>query len=334
MAPSFINDEEAAKVAFLSSPDAYEGRPTVTVVESSLSWVFLAGAQAFKMKKPIRRPFLDNTSLAARRRCCEQEVILNRRLAPDVYYGVVPLVRRAGGGLGLGGEGRLVETLVRMRRLPPEDMLDQRILHGGVGQADIARISCWLAGFYVGAGAAEADPEAYRRRIRGYVTETRDDLRHRAPPELRALAEASCRNQLAVLDGEPELLRERVRAGRVIEGHGDLRPEHVYVADPPQIIDCLEFRRELRLIDPADELSFLAVECERLGGAAIGDAILNGCRAAMGDPFPDRLIRFHKSYRACLRARMALWHPRDPAKWQQRAAEYLELARRHAPDDT
>lgn len=332
MSPPFIDDDEAAKVGFLSSPEAYEGRPQVVALESSMSWVFLAGSLAFKMKKPVRRPFLDHTSLAARQRSCEQEVVLNRRLAPDVYYGVVPLVERAGGGFQVGGDGRTVETLVKMRRLAPADMLDQRILHGGLDQGETSRIASSLAAFYASANPAEDDPEAYRLRIRGYVIDALDDLRQRTPPELRAVAEESCRRQLSLLDREPELFRARVRLGRIVEGHGDLRPEHIQVAEPPQIIDCLEFSRDLRLIDPADELSFLAMECERLGGAAIGDAILGECAAAMGDPLPAPLIRFHKSFRACLRARMALWHTRDQAKWSGRAAEYLELAGRHAPD--
>ncbi|HYG88352.1 MAG TPA: hypothetical protein VD978_19085 [Azospirillum sp.] len=332
METAFINGEEAAKVTFLSSPDAYAGRPEVAVIESSMSWVFLAGTLAFKMKKPIRRPFLDYTSLTARQRSCEQEVVLNRRLAPDVYHGVAPLIQTAPGRFRIGGEGRLVETLVKMRRLPPEDMLDQRIARGNVRDDDIERIAGCLARFYVGTGAAETDPAAYIQRIRRYVVDNLSDLRESAPPELREVAERSCRDQLAALDGRPELFGDRVRAGRIVEGHGDLRPEHVYVAEPPQIIDCLEFRRELRLIDPADELSLLAMECERLGGGAIGNAILNRCAAAMNDAFPDRLVRFHKSFRACLRARMALWHTRDLSKWHERAAQYLGLAARFSPD--
>lgn len=330
MAPACSDGEEARKVAFLSSPGAYAGRPDVAVVESSMSWVFLAGPLAFKMKKPIRRPFLDYTSLAARRRCCEQEVALNRRLAPDIYHGIVPLTETAD-GLRLGGDGRLVETLVEMRRLAPADMLDERIARGTVSAEEIDRVALRLAGFYAGLAPAESDPDAYVRRIRRYVVETLEALRDTAPPELRPAAEESCRQQLALLDRRSGLFHERVRAGRIVDGHGDLRPEHVYLPEPPQIIDCLEFRRELRLIDPADELSFLALECERLGGEGIGNAIRDRCLAAMGDAVPKPLLRFHTSYRACLRARMALWHPRDLPKWRKRAAEYLSLAARHVP---
>lgn len=331
--PAFRDGEEARKVAFLSSPAAYRGQPQVTVVESSMSWVFLAGPLAFKMKKPIRRPFLDYTSLAARRRCCEQEVALNRRLAPDVYHGVVRLTE-APDGLRLGGDGRVVETLVEMRRLPPEDMLDQSLIRGGVGPVEIERVALRLAAFYGGLAPAENDPEAYVRRFRRYVGENLKALRDTAPPELRPIAEESCRRQLAVLDGHGRMFHDRVRAGRIVEGHGDLRPEHVYLPEPPQIIDCLEFRRELRLIDPADELSFLALECERLGGEAVGSAIRERCLAALHDRVPSALLRFHTCYRACLRARMALWHPHDRPKWLGRAAEYLSLAARHAPAAT
>jgi len=99
--------------------------------------------------------------------------------------------------------------------------------------------------------------------------------------------------------------------------------------------DCLEFKREFRLLDPADELAFLAMECDRLGAALLGDRILQGCLDASGDAPADTLIWFYKTYRACLRAKIAIWHItdheiRDTGKWRRRAQEYLALAERYA----
>lgn len=113
-----------AKVAFLRSPDAYaDSPPTVQVTETHMSWVFLAGQLAYKLKKPVRYEFLDFSTVEARRKNCEREVELNRRLAGDVYCGVVPLVINSDGRLQLEGQGNIVDWLVKMRRLPAHQML-------------------------------------------------------------------------------------------------------------------------------------------------------------------------------------------------------------------
>jgi aminoglycoside phosphotransferase family enzyme len=125
-----------------------------------------------------------------------------------------------------------------------------------------------------------------------------------------------------------------VAAGRVVEGHGDLRPEHVCLLEPPVVFDRLEFNREFRLVDAADELASLAMECERLGAPIVGVELFEHYRDATGDRPPDGLRNFYAAYRACLRARLAILHTRElPAsawpRWQALATGYLRLARRH-----
>jgi aminoglycoside phosphotransferase family enzyme len=130
------------------------------------------------------------------------------------------------------------------------------------------------------------------------------------------------------------LLDERVRAGRVVEGHGDLRPEHVCLRDPVAVIDCLEFSRELRVIDCIDELGFLALECERLGAAATGSALLHRYSELSGDWPPAPLLHFYQSCRASTRALIAARHQLDEKfrhspHWGRRAQQYLQLAEQH-----
>jgi aminoglycoside phosphotransferase family enzyme len=116
------------KVAFLSRPEAYPDRPKhVEVKQTHMSWVFLTETCAWKLKKPVRTEYLDFTSPKKRRRNCEREVLLNRRLAPDVYHGVVPLTMAPEGNIQLGGHGKVLDWLVCMRRLPSDRMLDQAI---------------------------------------------------------------------------------------------------------------------------------------------------------------------------------------------------------------
>jgi aminoglycoside phosphotransferase family enzyme len=133
------------------------------------------------------------------------------------------------------------------------------------------------------------------------------------------------------LERHAALFERRVAERRLVEGHGDLRPEHVCLAPEPVIIDCLEFSRELRLLDPADELAFLALECERLGAPAVGSWFLAAYTEVTGDAPPPLLLRFHRTYRALRRAKLAVWHledpaVREPARWTARARRYLELA--------
>jgi aminoglycoside phosphotransferase family enzyme len=126
-------------------------------------------------------------------------------------------------------------------------------------------------------------------------------------------------------------LERRAADGRIVDAHGDLRPEHICLTPEPVIIDCLEFNEAFRLLDPVDELAYLAIECERLGAAAVGASVLQRYLDATGDRATHQLIRFYKAYRACLRAKLAIWHipdhgTRHVEMWRRRARDYLALA--------
>jgi aminoglycoside phosphotransferase family enzyme len=141
-----------------------------------------------------------------------------------------------------------------------------------------------------------------------------------------------------VIQAQRAFLREQTdvigrRAAHLVEGHGDLRPEHLYLLPDPVIVDRLEFTRDLRIVDPVGELAFLALECERLGAPAAGAMGLDVYARASGDRPPAPLVAFYRSHSACVRARLAIWHLDDPtapvgSPWLDRAARYLELAER------
>lgn len=322
------------KVAFLATPAAYaEADGRVETIETHMSWVFLTEDHAYKLKKPVRYEFLDFSTIAARRDDCAAELVLNRRLAAPVYLATVPLTLTASGALRLGGDAAVADWLVKMRRLPARHMLDVAIAEHRVDAADVARFMRVLTDFYRRAprvgGAAQAYREDFGRAARAQCAE----LCKSAYGLPVALVERITAAQLRFVARHAALLESR--AARVVDGHGDLRPEHICLIDEPVIIDCLEFDRALRLLDPADELAYLALECERLGATGIGTQIFAHYAQAAGDPLPDVLIHFYKSFRACLRAQIAIWHTadgsvRDHARWQQRARDYLALAERHA----
>lgn len=322
----------AERVAFLRNPATYpDGVPTVEVRETRMSWVFLAGERVYKLKKPIRDEWLDFATVAARERNAREEVRLNRRLAASVYLGTARLTVEANGDLALDGRGDTIDWLVVMRRLPAERMLDHLITTDGLQRVEIDHVAEVLADFYRRLEPIDRPVDAHINYFmnqqainRAVLADPRTGLDPTVVnPVLQALD--------AFLAGETEQLAERVRHGHIREGHGDLRAEHVCLEDPPVIIDCLEFNRELRLVDPLDELSDLGLECTRLGAPWIGDVLLERYANSLDATPPPRLLAFYTASRACLRARLAVRHllepgGRTPDKWLPLARAYLAAA--------
>lgn len=323
------------KVTFLKCPEAYSHRPPeVRAIETHMSWVFLAGPLVYKLKKPVRYSYLDFSTLPARRRYCSEEIRLNRRLAPGVYLGKVALTRSPEGRLRLGGTGPVVDWLVKMRLLPEERMLDRLLLEHALAPGDLPKLVAVLTRFYGRARRVAWPPGVYVQRLRQGLESNAAALllpRYGLPAgRIRAVLAA----QRTFLTSNTHLLEARVRAGHIVDGHGDLRPEHVCLEPIPVIIDCLEFSRELRLVDAADEIAFLALECERLGSQAAGEDLLDLYSRLSGDSPPLELIRFYQSCRACLRAKLAIWHLDEqnlpnPGKWLERTLGYLNLAEKY-----
>jgi aminoglycoside phosphotransferase family enzyme len=321
-----------ATVAFLRRREAYPEKPyRVEVVETHMSWVFLTEQFVYKLKKPVRWDSLNFSTPELRRRNCEEEVRLNRRLTNDVYLGVIALTLGSGGALRLGGGGEPVDWLVHMRRLPADRMLDELICHGKIDREDVRPAALRLARFYADAPPVEITAAEYREHLEAGV---RGDLQELCRPEFGlddGRVRAVARMQFEFLARDSALLDARVHEGRIVEGHGDLRPEHICLVPEPAIIDCLEFSRDLRLLDPADELAYLGLECERLGKARVGQWFLGAYSETTGDEPPIALMEFYRNYRALRRAKIAIWHLKDPsirdfAKWSERARRYLELS--------
>lgn len=329
-----------AKVAALWQPAAYPAPPAgVEAIETHMSWVFLTPDRVFKLKKPVRSDGLDFGTLERRRFFCDEEVRLNRRLASSVYLGVRPLRADANGALGLWDRGEVVDWLVVMRRLPADRMLDRLLATGAAQAGDMRRLAALLSAFYASLPPVLHDPLAYCERL------AREIAHHEArlcDPQLAfpsAAVRPVCADLRLFLQHRRDLLAARVRAGRIVEGHGDLRPEHVWLGEPPAIIDCLEFSMDLRTADSADELAFVALECERAGAAELGRVLLREFAALAGDAVPGELTAFYQGLRGCVRASIALWHLKEPRYrgsplWCERAGQYLQLAAGHARDCT
>ncbi len=322
-------------VRALADPATYgtAGEGRVELRETHMSWVFLTARHAYKLKKPVRFPFLDLSTREARERHCRRELELNRRLAAPVYLDVLPVVRRRG-RIAVGGEGRILDWLVWMRRLDETRMLDAVLARRHPPLAEIEPVAGLLARFL-----SRAPP--VRRRIEDHlglmVRELALDLAAFARAEVplpESLVERVTGRLMRALEPGRERFAERLAAGRIKDAHGDLRPEHVHLGSPPAIIDCLEFSDEFRIRDAADELAFLALECERLGAAATGELFVALYEEIADDRPGPWLYAFYKGFRAAQRARLAVWHMAEPgtrpvAHWLARARRYLELADRY-----
>ncbi len=319
------------KVAFLSRTTSY-APPVHQVrnVETHMSWVFLAGEEVYKLKKPLRFPYLDYSTLARREAACRAELALNHRLAPDVYKAVVPLTRSSR-GLAIGGAGDAVDWLVVMRRLDQRETLECALKTGRLATWQLDRVVSTLADFYRHASAIFVSTEAHLRswcRSLAYNRSVLLDPRLGLPAGLVRRIDRAQRRFLAA---RSVLIADRVRHRQIVDGHGDLRPEHIWLGDPVRIIDCLEFNRSLRAVDPFDEIAFLCIECERLGGSWAGEYIKRRARLTLSDGLSDDLFTFYRCHRAALRARLTIAHllepnPRTPEKWPRLARTYLRLA--------
>jgi aminoglycoside phosphotransferase family enzyme len=317
------------KVEFLSRSSAY-AQPVTGVIrrETHMSCVFLAGDRVYKLKKPVRFAYLDFSNLGRREGACRAELRLNRRLAPDVYLDVMPLTATPS-GLAMGGDGPIMDWLVVMRRLDEAQTLEHAILEHRVEPWQLDRLIAALIQFYRRAERVFLSPAVH---LRDWHQSLSDNLRVLLDPGLglpSGLVRRVATVQRRFLSRQRKALAARLCS--IVDGHGDLRPEHIWLGDPVRIIDCLEFNPRLRAVDPFDEIAFLSLECDRLGAAWTGKYIRRGVSRGLPDGVSDELFLFYRCNRAMLRARLAIAHlmepkPRTPEKWPHLARTYLAIA--------
>lgn len=331
--PSSLTYDAAlkAKVEFLSRPNAYSSPlDNVTARETHMSWVFLAGERVYKLKKPLRSPFLDFSTLERREAACRAEFRLNRRLAKDTYLGVAPLTLSED-RFAIAGEGQVVDWLVIMHRLDESLMLEEKILDRRLHMHDLDRLATVLANFY---RHATPSPRSPNKQIAEWKRELVLNRRVLLTASLD-LPAGSIRRIGRIhedfLAAHEDLFIERSRKRLIVDAHGDLRPEHIWLGEPLQIIDCLEFNTRLRTLDALSEIAFLDLECDRLGAAWAGKHFRSHVFGRLPKLKHDKLFRFYRSYHAMVRARLAIAHllephPRRPKKWRPLALRYLQLA--------
>jgi aminoglycoside phosphotransferase family enzyme len=326
------------RLRFLRSLAAHAGhvgpRARVQTIETHMSWVFLVDEQVLKLKKAARSAVLDFSTPAQREFHCREELRLNTRLAPGVYRGL-KVLHWDGQRLALFDEaerpasGQVLDWLVCMHRLPRDRMLDVQVARGTLEASAVDALAEVLNRFYRQAPVQAVDAAEYVARMARQQRMNRELLAQPrfAWPGLGATLDAMD----AALERQAPALRARAQQGHIVEGHGDLRPEHVCLIEPPVIIDALEFNLALRQTDPLDELAFLGMECEVAGAAWVGAQLLRRHAQSVEPGLPAALPMLYAALRALLRARLALAHllepnPRRPAHWRPAARRYVACA--------
>jgi aminoglycoside phosphotransferase family enzyme/predicted kinase len=314
----------------MREPDFYPHRPgDVDVRETHISLVFLAGERAYKVKKELTLPFLDYGTLERRRFFCHEEVRLNRRLAPDTYLGVRSIVPSADRfSFAEPDDPRAIEYAVEMRRLSERSTLDRLVRSGAADDDTIETVTGRIVEFH---REAERAPPGFGRPV---------DVKARLDENLATIlpwvGTAVDRHAFAAVErfssafvlNRRDLLAQRVAGGRVREGHGDLRAEHIVVEDGRvSAYDCVEFDEGLRFIDVAADLAFLYMDLERLGASDLAARVERIYVEQSGDRELSLLLPFYACYRASVRAKIACLRLDQLGLGDARSRELLAEAR-------
>jgi aminoglycoside phosphotransferase family enzyme/predicted kinase len=269
------SDEQARVIAFLSDPASYPGTPgRVDRFETHGALVFLAGEEAWKIKRAVRFPYMDYSTLEKRRTACVREVQINRRLAPEIYLGVMPITRSRDGSLQLGGSGKIAEWAVRMRRFDQAGLLGH-IADAGpippdqtVALADVVFESHDAAAPATRGGGAERVERLVASVSRTLATLT-DTFDATAVQRLGERAGSALRRAGAILD-------ERAASGFVRRCHGDLHLNNIVLwRGHPVLFDAIEFDEELATIDTLYDLAFLLMDLDNRGQRGAANKVLN-----------------------------------------------------------
>ena len=327
-------------LAFLADMRSYGGKcAPVRVLQTHASFVAIAGRFVFKVKERVNFGFLDFSTLEKRRHFCEREVLLNRRLSPGVYLGVVPISLNQA-GLVFGIRGEIVEYAVKMRHLPERYFLPRLLREGKVAARDVDAIVATLVPFY---GAHDPTPEiAGWGRIGKLRISTSENFR-----QLKRFAgETISRPALDAIrlytggffHCHAALFAARVREGRIRDCHGDLHLDHIHLGPSRlAIFDCIEFNDRFRCIDVASDAAFLAMDFDFHGRPDLSRRFAVGMARALADPGMLQLLDFYKCYRAVVRGKVESLREFPPgapdAEWREcraRAERYLRLALQYA----
>ena len=318
-----------ALVTALLKPETYPHHPQkIELVQTQMSFVFLAGDYVYKVKKPVDLGFLDYTTLEKRHFFCQQELVLNRRLCPDVYLEVVPIVE-SGGQINIGGKGEVIEYAVKMRQLPRERMMDKLLPLGKVTEEMVITVAAKLAAFH---DKARTGPEISVYGELTTITTNTDENFTQTEKYIDISIPAQRYHRINAytdnfVKANTPLFQKRLKKGRIKDCHGDLHAAHVCFSDGIQIYDCIEFNDRFRYADVASEIAFLAMDLDRYQRADLSRAFVNAYVRLSRDEELLQLLNFYKCYRAYVRGKVTSFMLDDPYILETEKTNVLAAAR-------
>jgi uncharacterized protein len=323
----------------LLRPEIYPHAATdVQLVQTHISFVLIAGDFVYKFKKPVDFGFLDFSTLDKREYCCEQELLLNRRLCPEIYLDLITL-NKEGDGFALNGSGDVVEYGVKMARMPEEGMMGNLIKAGKLGREQIDAVVDRLIPFYQ---QAERNPEidSFGKADKVAINvlenfeQTQGFIGQGALTQVQFdRISAWSKDFLA----QTERFQQRIAAGCIRDCHGDLYSANICFGDKVYIFDCIEFNQRFRCCDIASDVAFLAMDLDFHGLRELSEYCMDRFSQRSGDSGMMEMLNFYKCYRAYVRGKIGLFTAGDPAVAEavrksciEAAAKYFALAESYA----
>ncbi|MGA8849873.1 MAG: gluconokinase [Dehalococcoidia bacterium] len=298
----------------LLKPQAYPHKPQkIELVQTQMSFIFLAGEYVYKIKKPINLGYLDYTTLEKRYFFCQQELELNRRLCPDAYLAVVPIVEKKGEPR-IEGQGKAIEYAVKMRQLPQDRMMDVLLPRGQVTLEMVARVAEKLVSFHQ---KAQTNPkiatfgklDVIRHNCDENFAQTEKYIGITIPKAQYERIKGYSDN---FITNNASLFEKRVKERRIRDCHGDLHAAHVCFTDDICIYDCIEFNDRFRYCDVASEIAFLAMDLDRYQQAGLSRHLVSTYVGLSHDEELLKLLDFYKCYRAYVRGKVESFKLDDP----------------------
>ncbi len=319
-------------ITALQNPQIYPHSPRkIEFVQTHISAIFMTGEHVYKIKKPVNFGFLDFTTLEKRNFYCHQEVVLNRRLCPEIYLGVVE-IRWHEGRIHIGsGPGEIVDYAVLMKQLPADCLMDQRLARKMVTQDDLQKIASKINHFHL---HAATDPKIRSfgsiETIRGNLEE---NFKQTEPYVSRALSaeihEKIREDSDRFMERRSALFQQRITGGKIRDCHGDLHLQHICLADEILIFDCIEFNERFRYSDVAADIAFLLMDLDFHGYPREEVQLASFYLSFSRDWGLFLLLDFYKCYRAYVRGKVTCFCLDDPNISSEKKRLALEEAKRY-----
>ena len=323
------------KIAFLKQKDNYPHPvKNLTFKETQFAWLFLTDKLIYKLKKAVKNALIDMSTRELRLKNCMEELRLNQRLSRNIYHGVVPLRLDAKGKLTFKGDAQIVDWLVQAKRIDETNTLQYAILHNTLNKGDLFRTAAFLIEFYKKAEPVMFDPSVFFERLKKSIETTYAELINPVYALPASLIQTLSSAMLIYMEGHKSLFLDRADKGKIIEVHGDLKPENICMGADSAIINCMELNKDQRIMDMVEELSFLTMECESIGNNSVGEVFFNTYTSLTADYPDESLINFYKLKSAFKRAHSVACEMQESALdtdpgWNGKATRYLQLAEQY-----